>query len=389
MPCVQAINRTAREQYLRANRRTVNEFRGITDPVEILKLHHQPRKYSEFLDWLPYRKPIDELYARLSTEQVTAIKEYCLELCADGHSLEADEILASLAAFTNANLDDCLSRLLDRNSDPVPLAFRRAGLAIGDRLLQRMDDKNANIHWRLKSLAWIGDANVVDHFAAWRHSRPSWAGSLRVPPHHYTHCAGWELTADDQRHDLYFEKAVALKKQERGKPERVQFARKRSDVCFCGRALINLLEFDFDVFSIFAGAGALQSMRVPSCSVCTTFETMFGLRDRTKGDWSVLPTSSHKPQGEWLELSPTALSVTATRNALHAADASLPTTFTQIGGVPAWIQDAEYPGCPSCAKTMTFLAQLAHDELEPHSEGMYYCFVCLPCASTATTYQQT
>jgi hypothetical protein len=38
---------------------------------------------------------------------------------------------------------------------------------------------------------------------------------------------------------------------------------------------------------------------------------------------------------------------------------------------------------------MMFLAQLDHQDIEEHSEGTYFAFVCLKCMATATDYQQT
>lgn len=77
------------------------------------------------------------------------------------------------------------------------------------------------------------------------------------------------------------------------------------------------------------------------------------------------------------------------RSPLFAADQFLPTTFSQLGGHPTWIQDSEYPACPECATTMAFVAQIQRDEIQDQAEGIFYCFLCTPCRTTATRYQQT
>lgn len=61
--------------------------------------------------------------------------------------------------------------------------------------------------------------------------------------------------------------------------------------------------------------------------------------------------------------------------------------FRQIGGYPAWIQDAVYPSC-SC-KSMTFIGQLDWEQIEEYGEGIYYMFLCADCQVTATLFQQT
>lgn len=77
------------------------------------------------------------------------------------------------------------------------------------------------------------------------------------------------------------------------------------------------------------------------------------------------------------------------RSPWHAAHPFLPTTFSQVGGHPTWIQDADYPQCTECQQTMTFVGQVAPDELADFQEGMHYAFLCAPCRTTATRYQQT
>jgi hypothetical protein len=79
-----------------------------------------------------------------------------------------------------------------------------------------------------------------------------------------------------------------------------------------------------------------------------------------------------------------------TRHYLEAANWSmLPgVAFSQVGGLPTWIQDAEFPSCPNCANTMPFIGQISNEDFD-HGEGIYYCFHCPQCDVTATSYQQT
>ncbi|MBN1056078.1 MULTISPECIES: DUF1963 domain-containing protein [unclassified Clostridium] len=63
--------------------------------------------------------------------------------------------------------------------------------------------------------------------------------------------------------------------------------------------------------------------------------------------------------------------------------------FTKIGGIPTWIQDAEYPQCPKCGEKMMFVGQVSMEDLEAYGEGIYYGFICNECKIAATGYQQT
>lgn len=45
MPCVHRRRREEREEYIRQNRREVDPYAGIADPVEILRVLHTPRPH--------------------------------------------------------------------------------------------------------------------------------------------------------------------------------------------------------------------------------------------------------------------------------------------------------------------------------------------------------
>lgn len=73
----------------------------------------------------------------------------------------------------------------------------------------------------------------------------------------------------------------------------------------------------------------------------------------------------------------------------YAVDPCLPTTFSQIGGMPTWEQDCAYPDCPKCGETMVFVGQIDCADIEEYGEGVYYSYLCSGCHITATNYQQT
>jgi hypothetical protein len=63
--------------------------------------------------------------------------------------------------------------------------------------------------------------------------------------------------------------------------------------------------------------------------------------------------------------------------------------LNRIGGEPTWIQDPDYPACPSCAAPMPSLAQLHWLDVIGAGEGITYIFWCEPCAISAIDYQST
>jgi hypothetical protein len=60
----------------------------------------------------------------------------------------------------------------------------------------------------------------------------------------------------------------------------------------------------------------------------------------------------------------------------------------RAGGEPTWIQDADYPACPGCTRTMSAAGQIAIEDLW-NAEAICYLLWCDPYAISAVVYQQT
>lgn len=61
----------------------------------------------------------------------------------------------------------------------------------------------------------------------------------------------------------------------------------------------------------------------------------------------------------------------------------------RLGGQPDFIQQPDWPSCPSCAQQMTFYAQLDSigDSITIADCGMIYVFICLDCYETRSIVQ--
>ncbi|BAT40178.1 predicted protein [Escherichia albertii] len=115
MPCVQAQKKREHDEYIRNNKKIVNAFAGLNDPVAMLKLVHQPRKFDALIDWTPCPVPTDLLYQQLSPDQVQQMADYATERFVSGEYQHAQEICLCLAAFTQANLDAYLREWISYN----------------------------------------------------------------------------------------------------------------------------------------------------------------------------------------------------------------------------------------------------------------------------------
>jgi len=395
MPCVQLAARTERELFVQKNRREVNEFEGVSDAIEVLKIVHKPRSYDELVTWIPHPTPVDELYQGLTDFERNQLAEHAESLIGSERNEEAEEICLCLAAFCDARLDNCLRRFVSHQSLWPSLAFHRSPPDVRDELLARVEVDEDNRNHILLALAWIGDSTVIDRFGLWRNDPPSWCDSLYVPPEDYSREAGWELTSDGKRRNLYFSQCHALRRGPSQSPDSFRAINGRTDKCpWCSANLTSIVEVDPAFFAQSLISEWRFPIRVATCEVCTAFaESIFGIiSDDGQANWSsknVRPKYLPDDSESWGRLPEDTLYLSEVRSAIHAASQFLPTAFSQLGGHPTWVQDSVYPNCPECSESMMFLAQIANEDIEDHSEGTYYAFLCPRCKTTATAYQQT
>jgi len=400
MPCVQAAAKKERDEFIRKNRKDFDAFKGITDPVEILKVVQAKRKYDPLVNWIPCPIPTDELYARLSPGEIHRLASFAVSLVGSDQHDQAEQIARCLVAFCNAKVDPILKALIDNSSFSPSMAFYGASPAIRDLLIDRINrtprtgNQTLSLNHLLLALAWIGDTTVVGLFNHWKHHPPHWTEFLYIPPERYAESAGWELSEDGQRRDLYFQQCWKLARGSSDREKDFVAISEREDTCpWCRAKMTNLITCNPRSIGISVVRSGTDRVQITTCEVCTAFGVIFGLFDENGiGHWS---SANSRPKylpddsSSWGRLPKNCLRLEASRSPLFAGDQFLPTSFSQIGGHPAWVQDSDYPKCPACSGTMMFLAQIAHDEIEDHSEGTYYSFICEGCKTTATNYQQT
>ncbi|MDA8493362.1 DUF1963 domain-containing protein [Kluyvera georgiana] len=395
MPCVQACEKQKYDEYIKKNKKTINVFEGINDPVEMLKRIHQPRKHDPLISWTPCPIATDALYQQLSADQAQQVADYAEMLFDDGEYNEAIEIYLCLAAFTHANLDNCLRKWVYEGDIDIysALPFHRAPADVRDNLLQRVEHDADNRNWLLTMLAWIGDDVVVERFNYWRKEPPAWCDSLYIPPQNYSYEAGWELTPDGHRRNLYFSSCTHLSQHAKAQPAVFRTVSQHGEHCpHCTLPLINLFEIapkQVDP-TLESWPG---SIRIMTCECCSAYETVFARIDHQgQPQWyekNKLSALAVKNANDWMALPADHLHLSESRLPLFAADQFLPTTFSQLGGHPTWIQDAQYPSCPECARHMMFIAQLSCHDVDEYLEGIIYGFICPTCHTTATSFQQT
>ncbi|WP_413405599.1 DUF1963 domain-containing protein [Paenibacillus amylolyticus] len=406
MPCKQKIEREERQRYIEANRREVNLYAGITDPVEILKIMHKPQVRDPLIRYTPYEQSEEQVYLSLSVEQQDQMKDYAMQRICTGDEDTGKDILVYLVCYHDISLTAEIPELLEQEIYYPAILYKSASGEVRDRLLQQVKTDDVNRNHILLMLAHIGDDVVVQQFQQWRQSPPSWASELYVAPEHYTTEAGWELAKDGQRRELFITPSYSLYKvKENEGPNKeltgdsLLMLNPSNNCCpWCGNALTSLINLDVKHPALKNVSWHAQQLQIQTCVICSSYGVVYMEMDAAGEPlWSshnVLPAGMDEIDlDDYGKLAPDVgrqfRIVNASRHAFHASEWAMEPSLSQVGGHPGWVQDAEYPTCPRCSTRMKAVAQMDWGEVEEYGEGMYYMFICEPCKMTAVSYQQS
>ncbi|HEX8522451.1 MAG TPA: hypothetical protein VF669_09355 [Tepidisphaeraceae bacterium] len=394
-PCAGKIANAARVEYIRKHRKDVDLYAGLTDPVDILRIVHQPRTHDPLVNLLPPPQSIEELYASLSPHHTTLLMNAAATELSQNNTNFAESVAGCLAAFTRFSLDPLLSTFLDKNHFWPSFAFRDARSSITSRLIRALDSEEVNHNLALRALAWIRDPDAVAFVQAAAADPTHRVKNMKASVDAYTLDAAWEIEAGHQR-DLFLSTSLAFTPAPDGITDpALKLCEELPRPCsWCRRPLVALLEIDVsdDRFAFLRFPG--PRLQLITCDLCACFgkHVFAELDDSGYASWS---HKNERPR--WLPTDPADWQRSPwagvplrlkRRSIFHAVDWLLPTTISQVGGLPAWVQSPSFPGCPRCARTMIFLAQVDNAQFRT-SEGIFYAFFCRECRTTATTYQQS
>lgn len=396
MPCHQVLEKAKYDEYIRMNRKDVNLYQGITNPVEIIKIMKTPRKYDPLINYLEYKNSFEEIIVQLNKEDTDRLKIYINELISNHNLDTAEEILAALVCFENTQVNVCLDLLIKKNHFYPGIIFKDASEEIIDYLINRINVDKENRNHILYALAWVTNNKVAELFKYWKTNPPGWNKDIMVHPTDYSFEAGWELSKDSNKRNLFFEECFHLEKGSPYQEEPVIILSLSEDKCkWCGSKLTILFDFDLSSKTLnFLGVSG-KRLRIATCHICTCYGFVF-TEYETNGlvKWSdfnskpdYLPNIAPDEAGFVIK---NKLTMSKNRrNTYYSSRWVLETSASQIGGHPTWIQDAVFPVCPKCGEHMIFVGQLECSDFEEYGEGIYYAFICRECKIAATNYQQT
>lgn len=388
-----------------------------TERVQFIRSFHKTIKFGTGENLRAQSRKANAAYRSLSQEEIAQLVALFLE--DDPADSRQTRMLVSLACLRPGSLKPFVHQLLARSVFEPGLIYSDADEATARelaRLIPAASDSREKADLLL-CLAWTRNDEACRLFAQWRESPPTWAGDLYLPPHEYAHSAGWELTTEDSlatdpapdarraqsavpgHRDLFFRTARPLLTPEDcpTPASGVEVGLPGAGSCpWCGRQLVTLLNFDLAATNLLGLSWGGEHLRVATCHVCTCFGTVFSKADEAgNAIWhplNVRPEYLPDEAAEWEPFPERPLVLG--REPRHYLEAeswgAVPdVSFSQVGGLPTWVQDAAYPRCPECSQTMPFIGQISNDEYDRYGDGIYYAFVCPGCRVTATSYQTT
>lgn len=303
------------------------------------------------------------------------------------------QILQRLACFRDASLTEATCEALIARGIFWPSSlYRDASDSVARLLVDLIQAEPANpaLNQLLLALVWTRSDTALRKFRNWSQNAPQWADSLRLRPEEYLPFAGWCLDEAGIRRDLISLDCFRLVGPINSTGANVICRQTLSDKCpSCSGPQSLLFDFTATNEHHFAGALAEAPRRVLCCLHCSCRGPVF---TRYHADGTSHWLSPLKPnefayrEGDGPEPCFRMLEAVPIPPFAYAEPFGLEDAST-LGGIPMWLQDAEFPRCIECGRLMTFLAQ--HDNGPLGEEGIYYAFFCADCRVAGVTYQQT
>jgi hypothetical protein len=257
----------------------------------------------------------------------------------------------------------------------------------------------------LRALSWIGDKPVQQWFHRMRTDMTSWGSLFYLSVDDYVSEGGWELTPEGERRDLYFPHAYQLVSSDMvsdANSSAVTVAVPFEDHCYwCGRPLTVLLDLDLShpALSFLPIDG--RHLRLVMCEWCYIDKHLFMEIDfEGNARWSSFNTLTKAQAARWVPPDETYMLFTPPdyhlvlgppcASPFEVVTRADDWDVSQLGGMPGWVQDAEYVLCPSCHRRMTFVGQVMPGALTDRAvDGVLYALICLTCQLSTVTYQCT
>lgn len=267
--------------------------------------------------------------------------------------------------------------------------YEGASPQVRDRLISMLENPEISklqLNGILLALAQIGDDVVVEAFKRWEENPPAWRRKLYVGPAFYALEGGWSIE-DGRKKELIHEVSYALCRQEnKDTPENVH-GKPSEDRCpHCGSKYVDIMVVDgAEPRLSFLGIGG--KIKVKTCKACLPYGDYIFCKYEEDGESKVI--CHEQGDGDFIEDEDLEWGA---ENCFVLSEEPVAKHYcsewegSAIGGVPAYVNDANYAICPECGEHMKHFAQLGS---EYTGYGNIYVQICSKCKIAATTYQQS
>ena len=268
--------------------------------------------------------------------------------------------------------------------------YRTAGEDVQRAVVTMIDDGASDLNALLLVLAHTRGTVAEAAFRRWQVQLPPGADDLYIGPADYMPEGGWALENGRAR-ELCGRTAYSLEPA----PDMAVESAAEGECPWCRAPLWTVLDIDTGdrrVAEALAHTGWSGRLRIVTCQGCYAYTTLYSTVS-PDGE-SGLSDHSAEPVRIIDDQSPPAPLRKVPGKLLTDPDMSAggwDMTTPSIGGHPEWIDDAQYPTCPNCARTMDYigLEQAQDPDGELVAEGTTYLFLDASCGLAAAIYQQT
>lgn len=265
-------NKIEKEKQLK-NRKVIDPYQGIIDPVEIIKTYHTQRVYDPLIDYLPYPKAIESIYQSLNKEEIERLITFVIEEDKTGNRNYLESIPLELLAFREANLSTIQHYMIEKGVYREAFVFKSASSEIIDLLFRKLQIETEKQNDIFEALAWaLNRSKSFDHAIS----------------KEFSHYAGWEV--NETKRFLYYDTCYPLVKSNQVKvsSDVLQSCRTSTEVCKrCHNPMTHLLEIDLksELFSFLELEG--EKLIIQTCELCSCEENLYMEFD-TRGNvrWS-------------------------------------------------------------------------------------------------------
>lgn len=271
---------------------------------------------------------------------------------------------------------------------PVTL-YESASKQVRDKLIEMLESSEwskREVNGILMALAQIGDDVVVEAFKKWEEKPPAWREKLYVGPAVYALEGGWSIE-DGRKKELTYGVSFALCQQENGEsPENVLGGPTEDRCPHCGSKYVDIMVIDGTEPRL-SFLGIDGKIKIKTCKACLPYGDFIFCKYKENEESKVI--CHEQGDGDFIEdedLEWGAEKCFILSEKPVAKHYCSEWEGSAIGGVPTYVNDANYAICPECGEHMKHLAQLG-DKYTGY--GNIYVQICSKCKTAATTYQQS